>query len=96
MNGIESWYLASGGHDEGAVPPRAELADVRGVEQLVGAQQYPVAPLNTLSTRPASSFAFSAACVAASSSSTVPSIARIRCAHLVQSLIYNMIHMNIK
>ena len=35
----------AGGHREGAVPPRAQLTDVGGVEQLLGPQQHPVAHL---------------------------------------------------
>ncbi len=70
---------------EGAVHPRAQLTYVRSVKQLLGPQQQPVANLdssflNTVSTRPASSFAFHSVYAAARSSRAVSSIARIRCA----------------
>ena len=50
----------AGGHREGAVPPRAQLTNVGGVdsEQLLGPQS---PTLNAVPTRPKSSFAFRAA-----------------------------------
>ena len=70
----------AGDHREGTVTPQAQHTKVGGVEQLLSPQQPLSTTVNTMSTRPASSFAFLSACAAASSSRTVAFIARIRCA----------------
>ncbi len=72
----------AGCHGEGAVPPWAQLAHVRGVEQLLGPQQHPVADLEhgidpaRVELRPP----LRSACAAAISARTVAPIARTRCA----------------
>ena len=72
----------AGAHGEGTVPLWVQLALAGGAEQLLGPHQDGdstwSSTWNTVSTRPASSFAFLSDCAAASSSRTVAPIRCIR------------------